>query len=719
VAEDLAAIDGVEAVQPRLVLESGCSLPGGDSIVCQLIGMTTQARPSVNDVLIEEGGYFQAGEDQACLPEVHLADFYGIGPGDTIKVTTPGGNSALPVEGTAASAEFFIVSGERDFIASPRNYGVLFVPQVWLQEAFARAGTSNQFCFLVKQGSDASQVMASAEQALAPYGVLYASLGDETQSRQLLDLDVQGFKQIALFFPLLFLVVAALSIYMILTRLVHMQRRQIGTMMALGLGHRRITFHYLSYALLIGSVGAAAGLLVGYFLAGWLTTMYADSLGIPLVSTVMDWGAVLEGLLAALAACLLASVLPVRRILRFTPSQVMQEDLGEKKVKGHKSVIERVLPPLQRLSITFKMPLRNLTRDRRRAFLNIMGIVFALVLILVSLALMDSMNDIFAFYFDDYVRYDADAYFASPAPRSQAEAIGGLEAVKEADPYLYVPCRFLSGGKPLGDGLLQALPRDSELIGFYDTRGNRVQLPQQGAFLSNWFRDGLGVREGDTVSIETAVGSLDVEVMGFAKQLGGLTMFSDLAWIQDQAGTDLVNGALVTSAGPSGVELRDDLMQAEGVAGVEIPEFTREMMQSELMGVMYIFAGLMILFAVAMALALIYNTVSIAYLEREREVSVMMAMGSGMGRIAGMLTVENLLVAIAAVIPGMVAGYLIAVVMMKSFSTEFFSAPAVIRTVSYVVSIVVVLAVVLLAELPSLRRAGHLDLASAIRDHSR
>lgn len=215
------------------------------------------------------------------------------------------------------------------------------------------------------------------------------------------------------------------------------------------------------------------------------------------------------------------------------------------------------------------------------------------------------------------------------------------------------------------------------------------------------------------------MGILQAEVAGFAKQIGGLTMFSDLDWIHREAGTDLVNGALVASTGPSGEELRNALMRTEGVAGVEIPEFTKEMMQSELMGVMYIFAGLMILFAVAMALALIYNTVSIAYLEREREISVMMALGSGMRKIAGMFTVENLLVALLALVPGVICGYLISVVMMKVFSTEFFSAPAVITTASYVISILGILVVVVLAELPSLRRAGRLDLATAIRDRSR
>ncbi|RJP27466.1 MAG: ABC transporter permease [Actinobacteria bacterium] len=719
VAQDLAGIGGVQTVYPRVVLESGCDLPGGDNIVCQLMGMPTQDQPPVNQVLIEEGNYFQPGGNDTCLLDVHLADFYDIGPGAAVQVATPVGNQNLQVVGTVASAEFFIVSGERDMIASPQNYGVLYVSQQWLQESFGMTGEDNQFCFLVDEGSDAAQVMNEAENVLAPYGVLYASLGDDTEPRQLLDLDVQGFKQLALFFPLLFLLVAALSLFMILTRMVHLQRRQIGTMMALGLSHRRITTHYLTYAMLVGITGAVTGMVAGYFLAGWFTNLYAESIGIPLIYRVMDWEAVAEGLVAALAACLLASILPVRSILKFMPSQVMQGDLGEKKAAvGRLSLAERLLPPLRRLSITFKMPLRNLSRDRRRAALNIIGIVFAVMLMLVALGFMDTMKDIFDFYYDDFIRYDADAYYSSPVPQSQAQDLTSLPAVKEADPYLYVPCRFEKDGDVLGDGLLQAFPQDSQLIGLYDEKGNKLELPDSGALLSNWFYDGLGVRTGDTVELVTPVGSMQVEVKGFAKQMGGLIMFADLSWIQQSAGADVVNGAFVASVGPSGTELRDDLLQGEGIAGVEITSFTKEMMQSEFMGLMDIFAGIMIVFAVAMALALIYNTVSIAFIERKKEVSVMLSLGSGMGRIAGMFTVENVLVALIALVPGLVGGYFFTVWMMKSYSSEFFSAPAVIYTVSYFVSAAVVLVVVLLAEIPGLRHAARMDLAETIRDRS-
>jgi ABC-type antimicrobial peptide transport system permease subunit len=133
---------------------------------------------------------------------------------------------------------------------------------------------------------------------------------------------------------------------------------------------------------------------------------------------------------------------------------------------------------------------------------------------------------------------------------------------------------------------------------------------------------------------------------------------------------------------------------------------------------MDVFAGVIILFAVAMALALIYNTVSIVFIERRKEVSVMMSLGSRMRRIAGMFTVENVMVALIALLPGLVGGYLFTSWMMESYSSEFFNAPAVITPLSYLISAVVVLVVVLLAEIPGLRRAAQVDLAETIRDRS-
>lgn len=74
--------------------------------------------------------------------------------------------------------------------------------------------------------------------------------------------------------------------------------------------------------------------------------------------------------------------------------------------------------------------------------MNILGIALALVLVLVSFALLDSMNDIFSFYYEDFMNYDADVYFTSPVPEEKTSGISQLGAVEEEAPYLLTACRF-------------------------------------------------------------------------------------------------------------------------------------------------------------------------------------------------------------------------------------------------------------------------------------
>jgi putative ABC transport system permease protein len=136
------------------------------------------------------------------------------------------------------------------------------------------------------------------------------------------------------------------------------------------------------------------------------------------------------------------------------------------------------------------------------------------------------------------------------------------------------------------------------------------------------------------------------------------------------------------------------------------------------MGMMYIFTGIMILFAVAMAMAVIYNAVSIAFLERRREISTMLAMGCSVRRLGGMMTLENLTVGLASIIPGLAFGYLLSLYMMSIWRNEFFNMQAYISPWSYVACIVGVIVLVLLMQLPDFRKAGRMDVVAALRERT-
>ncbi len=726
VATELAAIYGIREVLPRLSLKSGVTLPGGEEIEGRLIGLPDAGRPLVNDVFIEQGGYLEAGVE-GCLVEEHLAEYYGIVPGDRVEVMTPNGMSALEVLGISSSPEFFMVMGEgSEFLASPRNYGVVYVPQPWLQEAFASESVSNQFCFLTNGAGNTTEervaatlkAKAAAEEVLAPYTIEYSRLGEEMPVRKQLDTDVQNLRQMSFIFPFFFLIIAALGIFTIITRLVHNERQQMGTMMALGYGRSRIARHYLLYPLMVGIAGSIAGVVAGYFLGAAITSMYAATMGVPQTFTTMDWTAAALGVGLAMVICILAGLLPVWRLVKQNPARVMRSDGDGSAAGKHWRAAKRTPAGERRLAVSWSIPFHNISRDARRSFFNLLGVVFSIMLIMMALSMKDWINSILDFQFNRVVLYEADVSFASPVGADEVAKLSGLAGVSRVEPYAMVPCRFSSGEGVIGEGIVKVIPSDCELLGLYDLEGRRVAIPEGGALFSNWFSKGLEVRGGDGVTVETPLGDLEVTADGFFKQLGGLTVLVDREMLAGTRLDGVYTGAMVASTQTDLEALRGNLLGVDGVASVAVPEYVREMMRSLVIQIIYLFSGFLTLFAVAMALALIYNTMTIAFMEREREVTLMLALGYGVRRIAALFALENLMIAVAAIPLGLVLGHYAFASMVGTMANEFISLPGVTNWASYLIAGLCVIPVVLLAQLPSLRRVRRVDLTRAIKDRS-
>lgn len=67
--------------------------------------------------------------------------------------------------------------------------------------------------------------------------------------------------------PVLFLLIAVLTMVTTMHRLTAKEKTQIGTLKALGFKNRRILRHYTSYAFMIGILGTAIGIGLGYSVA--------------------------------------------------------------------------------------------------------------------------------------------------------------------------------------------------------------------------------------------------------------------------------------------------------------------------------------------------------------------------------------------------------------------------------------------------------------------
>lgn len=130
------------------------------------------------------------------------------------------------------------------------------------------------------------------------------------------------------------------------------------------------------------------------------------------------------------------------------------------------------------------------------------------------------------------------------------------------------------------------------------------------------------------------------------------------------------------------------------------------------------FMWIMLGFGAALALAIVFTIVTVNILERRRELATMRTLGEGKTRIAAMITIENLLLGLAGLIPGILLGYGLALYFFRLMQTDMFSFDLVIFSRTYVLTAGLVILIMLISQLPGIRQVNRLNLAQVIKEQA-
>jgi putative ABC transport system permease protein len=175
------------------------------------------------------------------------------------------------------------------------------------------------------------------------------------------------------------------------------------------------------------------------------------------------------------------------------------------------------------------------------------------------------------------------------------------------------------------------------------------------------------------------------------------------------------NGLLLQVDAGQQAEVRKNLYQLPGVASVDL-KGTIVAGWKSLMGLYYVMMGAFLAFALMIAGAVIFNTMTVNVLERQREIATMRALGQNRGRLNGMITLENVLIGLLSLLPGLAVGSLATYYLFQAFgSSDFFSLPFYIAPQTYLIVSALIFATALLSQAPAVRRVNRMDLAEATK----
>jgi putative ABC transport system permease protein len=712
------ATAGVEAVQARTQADLPLRV-GRDKFLGRVVGFPAGHRPAVDRVDVERGSYLRPGEPDGVLVEKHTAEAFDLKPGDRVTAVGAGGPVRVRILGVASSPEYFWPARSRqDVLPAPKDFGVLFAPEP-LARRLAGASAPNQVAIYYDGGREDSALTAKLSRAAGKLGAADVLTRADQPSNSALQQDVKSFRELALLFPLLFLTAAALATGVLMRRLVTAQRPVVGMLRACGYSRRQVVSHYLTFGVACGLAGGLLGAAAAIGLAGVATQAYTQELSIPITLTSISPLTAVIGIAFGLLTGAIAAALPAASASRVPPAEAMRRFAPTG--TGGLSLAERLLPPLRRLPVRWRMTIRAVGRNPRRSLSTVVGVVLALTLILVSWGMIDTTQILVDRQYGEVDRQDAELYFRGALEPAGLRRVRDTGGVAEVEPGVDLPVS-LQADERRYQTALKGFQRDTRMHGFLLDGGGTTTLPADGLLAGRALGSKLDIDSGDTVQV-TAPGtgvSAPAPVEGFLDEPLGTYVYAALGPIRRLAGPRLGLGNVALVRYRPGVDreaMRRRLSALPGVVAFSDSNALRDTVD-EYLGLFYAFVGIMLLFGAAMAFALLYNSIQANLAERAVEVATLRAAGIRFRTLSRMITAENFLVTAIGIVPGLIVGVEVSRVFLASFNSDSFSFDLQVRASTLVLSAVAILAVSLLSEWPGLRAVRKLDIAKVVRERA-
>lgn len=753
VVRRIARVPGTATVEGRVNVEYPLQWYGRTDrgVVGRFIGLPTRRRPALNDLRIVEGRYFTPQAKREALLEASFARNWNLKPGDVLTVDVEGSMEDFRIVGLAQSPEYILaVRSEQYGMPTPSTFGVVFLPEEQAQESFDLSGQITEICGKVRAASSQPQgsnrpspvtspkgngvraVVDRVHAVLKPYGADEPVLQENQASNKLLRMDLQSVQQLALIFPSLFLTAAAMTIYVLMTRVVHSQRPYIGFLRASGFTQRAVVVHYLSFSLIAGVVGGLLGIGFGCYLAYLMAKVYVTTLNVPYLATRMRWDAAATGMGISVLTCLGAGFAPAWSGGMIPPAVAMRDETPvaqRASAKGRKRpAFGRTLPAFAAFPYVLRVPLRNLLRSRRRTFSTALGIASGISLVLVSAMFLDAIDYSIVSYFDRMQKYDALVEFLPSQTADMVYHLSRRPGVRIAEPGLSLPVELERNGRKFSTVLL-GLPQKGRLYHVLDATGKPTCLHDDSLRVGNLIRERLKLETGDLVRVRYAFSSKDVRAEATLRvgppieQPATTLVYASIETVQRLFGPDLdlpnrpVDG-IALAVDPRYMEaMRRYLHSLPQAAAVEITADTRAELD-RMMQFNYIFITVMLLFGAGLAFAIVFNTLSINVLERTREIAAMRTLGFRHSQVSLMTTIENLLMAVLGLVFGLPLGRLLCLWLVRTYQSETVALQAIIYPRTYFLTITGMLLLVVFAQMPSLRGVRGLDLAKATKERT-
>lgn len=715
IAADLAAIPGVQAMEARV---NGIALldlaHASEPASAKLISLPAHGRPHVNDLVLARGRWPDAARANEILISQAFAEANALQLGDSLAATLRGRRQTLRIVGIANSPEFIFAAAPGELFRQAKRFGIIWMNREALARAYDLDGAFNDAVFVLGRNANMAEVITAIDAILAPYGGSGAYGRDRMISDRFLTEELRQLATMAVFLPALFLLTAAFLVNIAMGRVIATERSNIGLLKAFGYSDAAVAWHYAKSAVLFAGLGAAIGSIAGVALGRAVADIYRDYYHFPALdfeaSLVTLTGAWAAGLAASLSGCLFS----VLRAARLSPAAALTPPRPASFFSAGR-ILSRFEAGLDAKS---RIIARRILRFPRRAATTVLGVSFAIALLIVARTMPAEMDYLLDVNFGVANRQDITVTFTEARGQDALHEVTRLPGVFYAEPFRAEDIILRHAGRTVHETLF-GLERGARLNQLVGAQQRVVTPPLVGVALARALAEKLNARPGDEVLIEQTRGrrlTMAVHVTAIVEPMIGSSAYMDMeamARLMREPGR--ANGAHLSMDDAQIGAFNRAVKQTPGIAGVSYVRQAELSMRREFdqsVGIMnLIYAA----FAAIMAGGVAFSAARITLAEQERDLATLRVLGFSRLEISYILVGELIALSLLAVPVGAGLGALLSIWLMRLFQTDMYAFPFVFDPSGFAFAIAFTLACVAGAALVVRMSLDKLDMIAVLK----
>ncbi len=711
---EIAAIDGVMVVEPRVQGEAILDLPGRtQTAVGRIISLPAHGN-ELNVPILRSGRLPDPNADGEVAVNEPFARENGFRPGDTFEANLNGRKRTLTITGTLLSPEFIYTIGPGALMPDNEGFGILWMPERAVSAAFDMAGAFNAISLKLATGSNVEAVKDDLDDLLEPYGGLGAYDRSQQESNAFIDAEIQQLRSTGLILPPVFFGISAFLVNMVIGRIIALERSEIGLLKALGYSNTEISIHYLLLAGLIAASGIAIGWVVGDWLSEALAGLYADFFDFPYLIYQVSYGVFIISAVLALATAALGAAQSALRAARLPPAVAMAPPAPP---RFRRTFADRIMHAL-RFSQPMMMIVRSFVRWPLRSALSGLGLALAVSILVAASFFDDSLDTIIDTAFYQGNRQDVMLLFAQDVPETALADIEKLPGVLSAEGQQFHAAILRHG--PFEKRVpIEARRPGTDLSRIVSGDGAVMDAPPGGILLAETLAGQLGVTTGDTIEVEFLSGrreTVSLPVAGTVAQYFGLGAYMDLETLNRlfRQSPRISTANLLVDDARLG-DLHGALKEIPRLSGTIMLTDTRRSFQDTIQENVVIMMTIYIIVATLITVGVSYNSARIQLSERAREFASLRILGFTRGEVSLILVGEIMILTVLAQPLGWLLGYLIVLATTQGFESDLYRIPLVLKPATFATASLIVLAASLAAVLVVRRRIDRLDLVAVMK----